>query len=169
MRTRGSRSENNNQFPYKKVVTHREHFLSVSKRGLSNLRKETGGRCSPWRARCTGRGRPRSGIAGGSASQSEPGKERIQNWKNAKWLSEDLGGGDGDHVPHANHPLHAVGQLLDDLDAVQALAGNILFKKRLNKGMRLQPGRNVSEGEADVEVRVPEGKAVAERQALFIV
>ena len=86
--------------------------------------------------------------------------------------SQDLGGGDGDHVPHANHPLHAVGQLLDDLDAVQALAGNILFKKRLNKlgnGMRLQPGRNVSEGEADVEVRVTEGKAVAERQALFIV
>ena len=35
--------------------------------------------------------------------------------------------------------------------------------------MRLQPGRNVSEGEADVEVRVTEGKAVAERQALFIV
>ena len=95
--------------------------------------------------------------------------KRVQNWKNAKWLSEDLGGGDGDHVPHANHPLHSVGQLLDDLDAVQALAGNILFKKRLNKGMRLQPGRNVSEGEADVKVRVTEGKAVAERQALFIV
>ena len=82
---------------------------------------------------------------------------------------QDLGGGDGDHVPHADHPLHSVGQLLDNLDAVQALAGNILFKKRLNKGMRLQPGRNVSEGEADVEVRVSEGKAVAERQALFIV
>ena len=155
-----------------KVATHREHFLSVSKRGLSNLHKETAGRCSPWRARCTGRGRPRSGIAGGSASQSEPGKERIQNWKNAKWLSEDLGGGDGDHVPHADHPLHSVGQLLDDLDAVQPLAGNILSKKRLNKigkGMRLQPGRNVSEGEADVEVRVAEGKAIAERQALSII
>ena len=85
---------------------------------------------------------------------------------------QDLGGGDGDHIPHADHPLHSVGQLLDNLDAVQALAGNILFKKRLNKigkGMRLQPGRNVSEGEADVEVRVTEGKAVAERQALFIV
>ena len=35
--------------------------------------------------------------------------------------------------------------------------------------MRLQPGRDVSEGEADVKVGVPEGKAVAERQALFIV
>ena len=85
---------------------------------------------------------------------------------------QDLGGGDGDHIPHADHTLHSVGQLLDNLDAVQALAGNILFKKRLNKigkGMRLQPGWNVSEGEADVKVRVPERKAVAEKQALFIV
>ena len=49
---------------------------------------------------------------------------------------QDLGGGDGDHVPHANHPLHAVGQLLDDLDAVQALAGNILFKKRLKRSAK---------------------------------
>ena len=42
---------------------------------------------------------------------------------------QDLGGGDGDHVPHADHPLHAVGQLLDDLDAVQALAGTFCSRK----------------------------------------
>ena len=42
---------------------------------------------------------------------------------------QDLGGGDGDHVPHANHPLHSVGQLLDDLDAVQALAGTFCSRK----------------------------------------
>ena len=154
-----------------RVVTQLEHFLSVSKRGLSDLHKETAGRCSPWRARCTGRGPPRSGIAGGSASQSEPGKEGIQNWENAKWLS---GPWRRWWRPRSScQPSASLGRTTPRWSWCSPGPRWEHFVqekiKKIGKGMRLQPGWNVSEGEADVKVRVPERKAVAEKQALFIV
>ena len=35
---------------------------------------------------------------------------------------QDLGRGDGNHIPHPDHALHPLRELLDDLDAVESLA-----------------------------------------------
>ena len=76
---------------------------------------------------------------------------------------QDLGRGDGNHIPHPDHALHPLRELLDDLDAVESLAKK---DKKISEGftliIKISPGGNVSEREADVQVRVTECKSVAE-------
>ena len=123
VRTRGSRSE-----------TKKHKILWLLSIGcfqsstywceIYHLHKGKVSKCSPERAHYKGRDQPLSDIAGGSTSQLEPGKwqNREENILRRVEGGQDLGRGDGNHIPHPDHALHPLRELLDDLDAVESLA-----------------------------------------------
>ena len=130
VRTRGSRSETKKH----KILW----LLSIFQSStywceIYHLHKGKVSKCFPERAHYKERDQPLSDIAGGSTSQLEPEK-----WQNCEEKilrrggegGQDLGRGDGNHIPHPDHTLHPLRELLDDLDAVESLA-----KKTTNQWM----------------------------------